>query len=338
MKPIVVGIAGTAKNTGKTTTTSALLEEIQKNDDITLGLTSIGYDGEDIDNITGLPKPKIEAWPGVIVAISEKCLENSSAKVKTLLRTNISTPLGKILIAVVKEKGKLLLAGPNKSKDLAQVINIFHQLQVNLTLVDGALNRIAPMVEVDGIILATGAAKNRDIQQLIQETQQIVDILNFPIMNPTNPSLVNYVLDEKGADKVLEAFKYHDALYIQGIIGEKYFNYFADHYTSSAGKQLLFSDAIKLLLSGEISNVWNILGKLKKLDLKVGVKKSVDILAVTVNPYYPLYRFSTNDYQACYVDKDRLLDEFTNKLTIPAYDVVVDGGHKLFRQILSYSK
>ena len=59
----VLGILGTSKNTGKTTTTSALLE-IANNKNLSVGITSIGYDGEDIDNITGLPKPRIFAKRG----------------------------------------------------------------------------------------------------------------------------------------------------------------------------------------------------------------------------------------------------------------------------------
>ncbi|MBA7549071.1 hypothetical protein ES705_41544 [subsurface metagenome] len=58
MQGKVLGILGTAKNTGKTTTTSTLLK-IANNRNLSVGITSIGYDGEDVDNITGLPKPRI---------------------------------------------------------------------------------------------------------------------------------------------------------------------------------------------------------------------------------------------------------------------------------------
>jgi hypothetical protein len=57
---LVVGIAGTAKNTGKTTTLSAIMGEARKEPALVLGLTSIGYDGEGFDNVTGLPKPRID--------------------------------------------------------------------------------------------------------------------------------------------------------------------------------------------------------------------------------------------------------------------------------------
>jgi len=42
----VLGILGIAKDTGKTTTTSALLE-IANNRNFSVSITSIGYDGEE---------------------------------------------------------------------------------------------------------------------------------------------------------------------------------------------------------------------------------------------------------------------------------------------------
>ena len=68
-----IGILGTAKNTGKTTTFNFLLEWSNL-ESIKVGLTSIGYDGEDIDNITGLPKPRIFVQKDNTIATAEQCL------------------------------------------------------------------------------------------------------------------------------------------------------------------------------------------------------------------------------------------------------------------------
>jgi molybdopterin-guanine dinucleotide biosynthesis protein len=51
-----LGVLGTAKNTGKTTTLNALLKCLSEK---LLALTSIGFDGEDLDHITCLPKPNV---------------------------------------------------------------------------------------------------------------------------------------------------------------------------------------------------------------------------------------------------------------------------------------
>ena len=53
----VIGIAGTAKNTGKTTTLVASIKFFAENQK--MFITGIGYDGEDFDNLTGLPKPRV---------------------------------------------------------------------------------------------------------------------------------------------------------------------------------------------------------------------------------------------------------------------------------------
>ncbi len=85
MLGLKLGLAGTAKNTGKTTTTAAIIQELRMRD-IKFYLTSIGYDGENIDNITGLPKPKLRVKTGDIVATAEKCLLTSTAALQVLRR------------------------------------------------------------------------------------------------------------------------------------------------------------------------------------------------------------------------------------------------------------
>ncbi|MCC6548479.1 MAG: hypothetical protein IT279_00265, partial [Ignavibacteriaceae bacterium] len=59
------GIIGTAKNTGKTTTLNWLMKQQGSTG---IAVTGIGYDGEERDNITMLPKPRLRFEEGVIVA------------------------------------------------------------------------------------------------------------------------------------------------------------------------------------------------------------------------------------------------------------------------------
>ena len=79
----VLGFAGTAKNTGKTTTLEATIKffaDKHKN----LFITGIGYDGEDFDNLTGFPSPGCLCLRGVCKRLA--LLESSDAKF-TDLRT-----------------------------------------------------------------------------------------------------------------------------------------------------------------------------------------------------------------------------------------------------------
>lgn len=176
----VIGIAGTAKNTGKTTTTSAILQEGYSRRR-RMAITSIGYDGEERDNVTGLLKPRLHLQEGTLVAVARGCLELSSAGVQVLEDTGIATPLGSVVIGEVRKAGLLLVAGPNKSLELKTVASRLEALGAKLILVDGALNRMAPMLETQGMILATGAARTIDIQRLSMESSALYHLFNLPL-------------------------------------------------------------------------------------------------------------------------------------------------------------
>ncbi|ODA39691.1 hypothetical protein [Desulfosporosinus sp. BG] len=174
-----IGIAGTAKNTGKTTTTLSLLDYYNTKG-VKIGLTSIGYDGETIDNVTGLPKPRLFVRKGLLIVTAEKCFQASSAKVKILENLGIDTPLGKLVCAVVEREGLIVMAGPNQSYHLKNVRDLLFSYGAELIIVDGALGRIAPMVETDGFIMATGASYNLDSHQVAIHAHYLAEICNYP--------------------------------------------------------------------------------------------------------------------------------------------------------------
>ncbi len=173
------GFAGTAKNTGKTTTALAVLEQSRLSGNKN-AITSIGYDGESLDHITGLPKPRYQLLPGELIATSRECLEASPARCKVLVETGIDTVLGAILIAEVQQAGLVLLAGPNRESDLRLVLKEFAALGAEFTIVDGALNRIVPLICADGLVLATGAAFNQDAQQIAIHAAAVERIFHLP--------------------------------------------------------------------------------------------------------------------------------------------------------------
>ena len=332
---VILGIAGTAKNTGKTTTTKAIMDQVQQDKNRLLGLTSIGYDGEDMDNITGLPKPKIEVWPGALVAVAERSLEVSSAQIQLLEKTDIATPLGKIILGKVIKSGTLLIAGPNKSKELRRILPLLQHYGANFIIVDGALNRIAPMVEVNSLILATGAAKTSNLTDLAWETKHLVEILQYPVF-PKTENMVNVdsILDIQAAQRLTAILLNNQGVVINGVISSQGLEYLIQAGEELKGKMLILPDAIKLLVCGEVRHIYNLVTRLKNFGLEIGVKKEVRVTALTVNPYYPQFRFSSNDYQAAYVDQGLLYESITNSVNIPVFDIVEEGGHKLYEVIV----
>ena len=341
IKPLTVGIAGTAKNTGKTTTLSAIMDEVKKQSGLTLGLTSIGYDGEGFDNVTGLPKPRIEVWPGNIVAIAEKCNKFSSAAMETIKQTDISTPLGKVVINRVVSRGKVVLAGANNRRELRTVLDLLCEL-VNIIIVDGALNRIAPMAEADCLIFVTGAARHPDIPRLTLESRCMVDLLSTPALEELGiVETAGSIFNRAGFEALAEKFSAADTVRIHGIMGEQFLKELIDlssHRASNrlANKRLIFDDPIKLLLAGDAVAVSRILQQIAAGSITIGVAKATKLLAVTVNPYYPQYRYNMADYVAAYVDAANLLESVGGNIEIPCYDVVRQGGQDIFQKIMDY--
>ena len=61
---------------------------------------------------------------------------------------------------------------------------------------------------------------------------------------------------------------------------------------------------------------------MKKLEIKLKVIKTLPILAITINPFYPLYRYGNNKYESAWVDRDTLYNKIKSIVNIPVIDIV----------------
>ncbi|HHY41288.1 MAG TPA: hypothetical protein GX514_00295 [Thermoanaerobacterales bacterium] len=354
---LTIGIAGTAKNTGKTTTTSAILGELY-NRNISIGLTSIGYDGEEIDNITGLPKPRLYVKENTILAIAKKCLKGGSAEYEVLETTNITTPLGNINIVRVVKEGLAVVAGPNKGSQLKYVKDkMINELGCKIILVDGALNRIAPMVETDGIIIATGAARNTNIDVLVEETKALYELLNLPKVQedklqhflhlekialfPKNTDegikLLRYgsLIDNSTVNEILTDINNVQIIFIPYLISELALKQLNDNLRGLwLDKTLIIKDPIKLITGGDSQNLLNEIKRIKENGGNVETLKNLPLLAITVNPFYPKYRFDKNSYEPGYINRDELLEKMQNAMHIPVIDIKQEGAATLVNTLL----
>ncbi len=336
----VIGIAGTAKNTGKTTTTNYLLDMFKKKG-FSTGLTSIGYDGERLDNVTGLPKPRIPVSVNTTVAVARRCLPVSTARIQVIKETPISTPLGNIIIGRVEKEGLVVIAGPNKSSDLRIIINELKTLDLDIILVDGALNRLAPMVETEGFILATGAARSPDITRLAYETHSIAYLFGLPQLKErlsteitvqngfrkkhrmgfaslfTNRQLFELLEHLTSETKRLE---------IPGVVQEKLWKQLGEHIISNElNFDICVADPIKLALAGGVGNIHRLFERLENYGVKLLVAQKLPLVAVTVNPFFPKYRFEAQDYEPAYVDAVKLVETVDKVISVPAIDIKRNG-------------
>ena len=323
-------------------------------------LTSIGYDGEDLDNVTGLPKPKVPVEPGDIVATASRCLKSVTASFCNIGGTDILTPLGPIQLIRITGAGLMVVAGPNKSSEVNRLIKLFQRMGPGVRLFDGALNRIAPMVETDGLILATGAALVNDIPRLAADTARIEKLLNLPVLSGTSallPSLPTSVclfdpegqtclrlqgsslFSENDAEKLAKQMYPGGTLVVPGIISEIAFSRLTSVWLMErkVGK-LIFADPVKLLVAGKADRFSGSLEKLESAGFQVGVYKRLPLLAVTINPFYPQYRLESDTYQPAYVDFHRMQIAVRNQAKAPVFNVVRQGAEKLVDVIITHSR
>lgn len=258
-----VSIVGLEKNTGKTETINFLLKTLNKR----VGITSIGLDGEPIDQLTSLPKPHIGIVKGTIFATAEKYYKLKRFHSEILsVDDDLRTPLGRIVVSKALENGEVILAGPQKIKDIKTLIEKMLKLGAQIVLIDGALSRLTPASPVitDAMILATGAAVSLNINELVKKTKFVTDLIQLEKEN--NSELENltdgiYAIDERAIKlsiRSLLSFEecdkpildYGKKFYICGALGESFLKYLSKEKNLNE-VELIVKDFTKIFVKPE---------------------------------------------------------------------------------------
>lgn len=175
-----VAVMGMSKNTGKTVSLNHLLAQAHgAHKDV--GLTSIGRDGEERDQVFAIPKPPVMVTAGCLVATARDTLVRAKARTKQIGTTGVHSPMGEILIVKALEAGEMEVAGASRSHDQHKVIALLKQCGAELVLLDGALGRShhASPAMADGVLLATGAALGGGMGDVLHKTRDRLAILGI---------------------------------------------------------------------------------------------------------------------------------------------------------------
>lgn len=353
LPPAIIGVVGTAKNTGKTTTLSYLLQQAHQQNlyevvDFRIGITGIGYDGEEIDTVTSLPKPRLSLPENTIVATSEHCLRNSTAHFETLRRTGIRTALGEVLILRIVQPGLVVIAGPNRKSTLATVIELMKNIGVDILLIDGSLNRLAPMAIAKKIIFTTGASRNIDTGILAEEMKAVERIFSLPQSNYALPPVQLVALIGKHETRSLPFFSLldeHDAravvaqlsketncIYIPGLMSVISLQKVTERL-SNIGMEIIITDPLKLLIAAEPLALNSFLDALNKSSVRLSYIHKPQLAAVTINPFYP--KPSGAGFTPAFVDKYNMMDRLQRSLSVPVFNVKDDDGKELLALCVS---
>ena len=135
-----LAVVGMTKNTGKTVALNHLLA-CAAEDGVAIGVTSIGRDGENRDQVFFFPKPPVRVWSGSIIATARDTLLRAKVRWKLLAATGLDSPMGEIVIVRALDHGEMEIAGASRSSDQQKIIAQLRQCGCAMIILDGALGR-----------------------------------------------------------------------------------------------------------------------------------------------------------------------------------------------------
>ena len=119
-----VSIVGLAKNAGKTEVLNYVLGRVGGRA-ARVAVTSIGLDGETVDQVKRTPKPEIVIPEGMVFTTSETHYRQKRLVAEVLDVGVRDTALGRLITARALTGGKVLLSGPSDTASLVALIGAF---------------------------------------------------------------------------------------------------------------------------------------------------------------------------------------------------------------------
>ncbi len=296
-------IIGMSKNVGKTFTLNHLIDEADAKG-MTIGITSIGRDGERIDVVTETDKPTIFLPEGNFVTTASGLLEISEATVALEKVLPFNTPLGEVILGRVVYDGYVQISGPQTLRQTEIAAREMLDLGADFVIIDGALDRktsAAPEI-TECTILATGASYNRNMDTVVKETAHIARLFHLPVVENHREILTRLIkeescglVDEKGegiivpietslgagakiADNIRDHHRY---LVIPGALTVKTVEDIITNYGSIHDITIVVNDPTKIFIDQRNALL------LGRRGLNIEVLNRSELVAITANPFAP---------------------------------------------------
>lgn len=323
-----VSVIGMCKNAGKTTALNQIIREATR-EGLTLGLTSIGRDGEDKDLVTGTKKPGIYIPEGTLVATaSQLALGHTDVTREFLDTTGIFTPMGEVVIFRARSDGNVQLAGPSMTSQLAAVRQDFFRFGAQKVLIDGALSRksLCSRRLTDATVLCTGASYHKNLQTVVEDTAFQCRLLSLP---ETGDDAARRLAESDTRQTVLmtgdgplplemgvsleAALRKHNAKTV----------FFGGALTDNGLKPLLMSSLPlqELLLvvrdSSKILIKQDTFEKMRRRGIRLQVVDDVNLVALTVNPF---------SAYGVHFNPRELMDAMAARVALPVINVMEEGA------------
>jgi hypothetical protein len=311
----VIGIVGNAKNAGKTTVLNALIDAYKE----PLILTSIGLDGEEIDQVTYLEKPQVYVRVNDLVISAKDTLKQWTAHYDLIEETDIFTAIGPVVISKITYPGKVLIAGPSLVDDMKVIIDHMRQDYSYPMLVDGAFSRSSFGMITDALIYVVGANQHVHMHTTVQSAyheyhkltlspvpkhykksihpDQITIIKKNQVLHLSKNSLIG--CEQTVFDMVDECVQ---AIYIPKALTDAFISKWSKSY-----HQYHFDIIVHTGIHIQLSQAN--LHKLFKLSHHIYALKPLNIVAVCINPTSPQgYQYDAKEF------KDLLSEKLQTKV------------------------
>lgn len=316
---------GLEKNTGKTECLKYVLNRMPVNTR-RIAVTSIGIDGETVDQVTRTQKPEIVLPQGMYFATSEAHYKLRRLVSELVDVSDENTSLGRVVTAKALTAGKILLSGPPSATGLIRWMNQMRRLGVDLTIIDGALSRLSsasPAVS-ESMILATGAAYSANINTLVQKTVHVVQLINLPLADEGLRNTFGALdkgtwwLDDEGTlNELSSVTSLSQNIRFQGM--ERCRTLFVagalvDSFIEKVRKnkdlkhvEIVVRDFTRIFVSPQLFRLF------VKGGGRVTVLHKSKLIAVTVNPTSP---------SGYVLDSDILCEKLSEAIELPVYDLL----------------
>ena len=321
-----LSIVGLEKNTGKTECLKYVLDRLPVQTK-RIAVTSIGIDGETVDQVTRTQKPEIVLREGMYFGTSEAHYRQRRLVSELIDVSDENTSLGRVVTAKAITGGKILLSGPSSANGLRRWMNEMQQrFGIQLVVIDGALSRMSsasPAVS-QSMILATGAAYSANIATLVSKTAHVVDLINLDLANEGTISRLMplekglWFIDKDGGlnnldsmtslsrDIRFDGMDNCETLYVAGALVDGFLEKVRKN-KSLKQVELVVRDFTKIFVTPQQFRLFI------KAGGRISVLQKSKLIAVTVNPTSP---------SGYVLDSDTLCGKLSEAIGLPVYDLL----------------
>ncbi len=322
-----ISIVGLEKNTGKTECLNYILRNLPQS--LRVAVTSVGIDGETVDQVTKTSKPQIKLKEGIIFSTSEYYYNRRRIVSEIIDISNSGSALGRIVSARALGLGNLIVSGPSSVIELRRWSARMKELGAELVIIDGALSRlsIASAGLSEAMVLTTGAAVTPDINRLVRKTKFVKQLIGLDLTEGEELRRQLEVIDSGvwGIDENDGLHKLDIAssllpvvlkpdfnkgcrrIFVSGALTDGFLKQITERMRKEERFEIIIKDFTRVFADEQVCR-----GFLNKGGVLSVAGKS-RLLAVCVNPTSP---------QGYRLDSDLLCSRMRDELEVPVYDVV----------------